>query len=349
MNNEIYKNASGCIVTYKPLFEPLLFNELNARCSGIKLVDRSSSSAAFSIIDYSKIITEIHESGFVFLQHIHPYMCKNEISGGASDFAVFIKMLERILSLFKEDDIFTCQCRIATDKVMEYSNGDLTNLLATFIGDKGYKISPKDAEIAVSLTLFDNMAYMGLSSLKDNVSEWTGGVLFYSKTDDIMCRAEFKIEEAFKVFEIELKEGMKALDLGAAPGGWTHFLCKKDIFVDAVDPANLNQVVLDNKNVRHYKMTAQEFAKNNVDKKYDIIVNDMKMDTNESIDILRDMSKHLNKDGICILTLKLSKEQVQKRINTAKKVLSNKFEKVKIKQLYYNRSEVTVYMKNRLD
>ena len=48
------------------------------------------------------------------------------------------------------------------------------------------------------------------------------------------------------------------------------------------------------------------------------------------------------------MTLKLPKEGVQKRINVVRKVLGERFGTVRIRQLYYNRSEATVYVKNKL-
>ncbi|MBO5199202.1 MAG: hypothetical protein J6B85_11915 [Lachnospiraceae bacterium] len=348
MNRENYSEAQGFIVTYKSLNEPLLFNELNGRCPGLKLLDRGEDSAAFTVPDYAAVVSEIRREDFIFLQHIHPFMCKCEITGSASDFSEFAKMLEGIRPYVAKEDTLTCQCRIAARRMMEYSNGELTNLLTSLLEKENYTVSLQDADTAVSLTIFDHFAYLGISCLADNCSDRAGGVLFYSKTDDIICRAEFKIEEAFKVFDVNVTKGMKALDLGAAPGGWTHYLSKRGIFVDAVDPAELNESVVRRENVAHYKMTAQEFAEKYVENAYDIIVNDMKMDTNESIDILCDMSRHLKTNGICLLTLKLPKQGVQKRINVARKVLSSKFEIVRVRQLYYNRSEVTVFVKNKL-
>jgi len=345
--DSIYQPVEGCIVSYKPFYEPLLFNELNARCNGIKLCDRADTSAAFSVMDYISILDEIEKEGFVFLQHIHPYQCKMQIVGTEADFAVYSSMLESVLPYLTAEDRLTCQCRIDTAVPFGYSNQDLTKFLSEQLKGKRLLIEPELADTAVSLTVYKETAYLGISRLEHNVSDWTGGVLFYSKADGVICRAEFKIEEAFKVFGIEIQDGMTALDLGAAPGGWTHFLSKCGVSVDAVDPANLEDAVRKEKNVKHYKMLAQEFAEKYKEKRYDIIVNDMKMDTNESIDILCDMSKQLKPEGCCLITLKLPKNNIQKRINVAKQVLSRYFETVQVRQLYFNRSEVTAFVSNK--
>lgn len=345
--DSIYQPVEGCIVSYKPYYEPLLFNELNSRCAGIKLCDRADTSAAFCVNNYVSILEEIEKENFVFLQHIHPYQCKGQIEGKQNDFSVYDNMLEAVLPYLTQEDRLICQCRIDTAVLFTYSNQDLTKFLSEQLQKRGLIITPETADTAVSLTVYKDTAYLGISRLQHNVSDWTGGVLFYSKAEGVICRAEFKIEEAFKVFGIDVQEGMTALDLGAAPGGWTHFLSEKGIFVDAVDPANLADAVVKQKNVNHYKMLAQEFAEKYNEKRYDLIVNDMKMDTNESIDILCEMSKQLKPDGCCLITLKLPKSNIQKRINVAKQVLLRYFESVRIRQLYFNRSEVTAYVKNK--
>ncbi len=348
MTKSAYEVAKGCIVSYKQLYEPLLFNELNEKCENIKLYERGKISSAFIIHNYNEIVKVIKKDGFIFMQHIHPFILDCTVTGSVDDFLEIIKMLKEVVQYIKKDDDLVVQCRIDSDKIMEFSNRELTNLISDDLRVSGFNVNPKEAKTCVSLTVLKNRAYIGISNLDDNVSTWTGGVLFYSNNENILCRAEFKIEEAFEVFKINIDSNLLALDLGAAPGGWSHFLSEKGIYVDAVDPACLDDRVLSCDKVKHYRMTAQEFSKNYPDKCYDIIVNDMKMDTNESIDIICEMSKQLKNNGVCILTLKLPKQNVQRRINIAKAVLSKKFAIVKMRQLYYNRSEVTIYMKNRI-
>lgn len=348
MDRKEYCGAAGFVANYKTSCEPLLFNELHGRLGGLELLERGNDGAAFSYGGFETVAEQIHREDFVFLQHIHPFMFSAQIGGDASDFPIFLKMLQGVAKHVDKEDVLVCQCRIVAKRQLSYSNGELTNALKVFLEKENYPVSAKEADTVISLTVFDRFAYMGVSRAEDNVSRRAGGVLFYAESEDMVCRAEFKIEEAFEVFGIQAGEGMRALDLGAAPGGWTHYLSKRGISVDAVDPAALDEAVLEQAKVRHYRMTAQEFARNNGEEQYDLIVNDMKMDTNQSMDILCQMSRLLKKNGECLMTLKLPKQGVQKRINTARKVLGERFETVRIRQLYYNRSEVTVYVKNKL-
>lgn len=342
--NSIYSKATGVVVSYKNQCENLIFNELNKEIQGIKLLDRSNGSAVFELADYQELVDKAHDNRFIFMQHIHPYMQMENITGNQSDMSVFLNMAEQMLDCLNSENTYICQCRIATDKEFEYSNADITNAISDFYKSKEIKIAVDNADSAISITVFDEKAYIGVSRLSDNVSEWCGGILFYSKSEDTICRAEFKLEEAFHYFKIAMESGSTALDLGAAPGGWSAFLAKQGIMVDAVDPANLDERVTANPNVKHYKMTAQEHIRKNPDKMYDIIVNDMKMDTNQSIDIFCEVSSQLKTGGIGIITLKLPKEKVTKRIQVAANILGRHFTTVVFKQLYYNRSEVTAYV-----
>lgn len=348
MDKNAYNMAAGFVVNYKTPCEPLLFNELHGRIAGLELLERGNSAAVFGLKGFGTAAEETHREDFVFLQHIHPFMSMGEIQGDASDLPQFLNMLQELTGYVEEGDVLVCQCRIVAERELSYSNGSLTESMASFLEGAGYTVSVREADTVISLTVFDRFAYMGISRAEDNVSRRAGGVLFYSHPESMICRAECKIEEAFEVFGIQAGEGKRALDLGAAPGGWTHYLSKRGVSVDAVDPAALDERVLRQPNVRHFRMTAQEFSRTHERDAYDLIVNDMRMDTNQSIDILCDMSRLLKEDGSCLMTLKLSGQGIQKRINVARKVLSGRFKAVRIRQLYYNRSEVTVYVRNKL-
>lgn len=347
MKETMYKPVKGMIVSYKNPCEELLFNEMNARWKGIRLLERGVDTAAFSVENYPAIVTETCDRPPVFLLHLHPFHIMGEITGSFQDQEVISEMFRQLEPYMEKQLPYICQCRIVGKKDFSYQTAEFAQWFLSHVEQKGYSIDPQAARHVISLTLFENHAYLGVSLLEDNISSRAGGVLFFSKTDDLICRAEFKLEEAFQVFQPRLpsteNRPVQALDLGASPGGWTHFLVRRGICVDAVDPAQMDAAVIKNPLVRHYPMTAQAFAKAYPEKKYDIILDDMKMDTNETVDIVVEMSRQLRSGGFAILTLKLPKKQIQKRINVAQKVLKDHFQQVKMKQLYYNRSEVTVF------
>ena len=120
-----------------------------------------------------------------------------------------------------------------------------------------------------------------------------------------MSRAEFKLLETMSVFEFELPNKGCALDIGASPGGWTGLLAERGLQVDAVDPGDLDQRIKSNRLVRHLRKRIQEYSPGQ--KRFAVIVNDMKMDARDSVDIMLRFGPHLAPDGLAIMTLKLPK------------------------------------------
>jgi len=82
--------------------------------------------------------------------------------------------------------------------------------------------------------------YVGYTHIK-TASPWPMGIPRLRYPSGAPSRAVLKIEEAFSTFfpsesiSSVLSPGMTAIDLGAAPGGWTWFLAKKQIYVQAID------------------------------------------------------------------------------------------------------------------
>lgn len=53
--------------------------------------------------------------------------------------------------------------------------------------------------------------------------------------------------------DLRLTSGMKAVDLGACPGGWTHQLVRRGMMVTAVDNGTMAQSLMDTGQVKHLR------------------------------------------------------------------------------------------------
>jgi 23S rRNA (cytidine2498-2'-O)-methyltransferase len=100
-------------------------------------------------------------------------------------------------------------------------------------------------------------AYVGTSAAPW-ASRWTMGIPRLRKPGRAPSRSTLKLAEAFVVFlqgrESELlRAGMRAVDLGAAPGGWTWQLAQRGIRVTAVDNGPLKGDVRDDALVTHLR------------------------------------------------------------------------------------------------
>jgi 23S rRNA (cytidine2498-2'-O)-methyltransferase len=71
-----------------------------------------------------------------------------------------------------------------------------------------------------------------------------GGAYRYEVPDDAPSRAFRKIEEALIAFDLPVRAGDVALELGAAPGGTAYALLRRGVHVIGVDPAAIDPHVL---------------------------------------------------------------------------------------------------------
>ncbi|WP_420630638.1 SAM-dependent methyltransferase [Candidatus Leptofilum sp.] len=195
----------------------------------------------------------------------------------------------------------------------------------------------------LSVVLAGDSAYIGLSLAVNNLSDWAGGVRRFAREKGQISRAEFKLLEALEIFKIDLPPRGRALDLGAAPGGWTRVLRQKEQYVTAVDPAWLHPTLQKDKAVRHLRLTAEEYLEDYPDT-YDIIVNDMRLDARDSARLMGEYGRYLYPYGMAIITLKLPEKGYESALDHGLNILRQKFTIAGARQLFHNRSEVTVYL-----
>jgi 23S rRNA (cytidine2498-2'-O)-methyltransferase len=184
------------------------------------------------------------------------------------------------------------------------------------------------------------MGYVGLSDVEQNLSSWAGGARRFAREPGQISRSEFKLLEALEVFALPLPEGGLALDLGAAPGGWTRLLRARGLRVVAVDPAALDPRLAGDRGIRHVRATAQQFFP--CRERFDLIVNDMRMDARDSARLMLDAAPCLRPEGHALMTLKLPAEGPEQVMHQALALLARRYRVLGARQLFHNRSEVTV-------
>lgn len=184
----------------------------------------------------------------------------------------------------------------------------------------------------------------GLSTPQQNLSDWAGGARRFGREEGQVSRSEFKLLEAFEVFGIELPQHGVALDLGASPGGWTRILRQRDQYVTAVDPGALDERVAADPGVRHKRMTAEIYLRDEPDQ-FDLIVNDMRMDARDSARLMASYAPLLYPHGAAIMTLKLPETRRSPILEHALDILRGTYTVAGARQLFHNRSEITVYLR----
>lgn len=308
-----------------------------AREIGDGLVERLDERSALCRLD--------EEFRPYFLQHRFPVLCEKGL-----DDAGFDTVVGTTLDLPWE----TLQgkryaLQLSANRRLDWPFGRLIPAWLERFGLCPEKRSDREPELIVSahFQVRDTVRiFAGISSVSDNLSPWSRGVCRIPRPVDAVSRAESKLLEALELVG-ELKPG-RALDMGAAPGGWTRVLVERGFEVDAVDPAELDSSVLKLPAAHHHRTTAGDYlGRNETD--YRLIVCDMKMEPLMVADLLLDCGRRLAPDGAVIATLKLGKkgnplpllEQALNKIRRAYTV-------VQARQLYFNRREVTVIARPRI-
>lgn len=127
------------------------------------------------------------------------------------------------------------------------------------------------------------------------------------------CKAAGKLQEALMVtgyFENHVDGHGIAIDVGSAPGGWTHQLARHMESVLSIDPANLHPSVLDLKNVIHIKKMSQnagaEIESILGDRKVSLLSCDANRHPERLGEMLAPALKYLQKGGLLVLTLKFT-------------------------------------------
>lgn len=177
---------------------------------------------------------------------------------------------------------------------------------------------------------------------------WPLGIPRLKLLPDAPSRSALKLEEALMTLlapeerEHLLRPGMRAADLGAAPGGWTWVLTREHLHVTSVDNGPLREHVLDTGLVEHLRADGFHWKP---DKPLDWMVCDM-------VEQPRRVAERMGEwiaQGWCrhaIFNLKLP---MKKRWDETRLCLDLFQERagrpllIRAKQLYHDREEITVF------
>jgi 23S rRNA (cytidine2498-2'-O)-methyltransferase len=199
-------------------------------------------------------------------------------------------------------------------------------------------------EYTVSVDIFQDRAYIGVNRTELLVRKELRGARKYAPGERPLNRAQHKLREALAAFDIELRPGMRALDLGAAPGGWTAVLADAGCAVVAVDKGELDEQVAPRPGVQHLRMSAQEALARDLGE-LDLIVNDMNLDPAESAELMCAFARRLRPGGIAVMTIKFVTAARRRHEREAIERLSRCYQDIRVRRLPHNRLEATAVMR----
>lgn len=192
-------------------------------------------------------------------------------------------------------------------------------------------------------------AYLGLS-FPEWSSEFADGIMRLKFPKNAPSRSTLKLEEAFHYFlprekyREYFRPTYQAVDLGAAPGGWTYQFVKEGVFVNAIDHGAIDQSLISSGLVAHLQEDAFSF---NPTKAVDWLVCDIVDKPSRVTKMLIKWIKRRDcKWIICNLKLPMKKryEELVKCLQLI--IVEGKIDSSQLmcKQLYHDREEVTLFV-----
>ncbi|MCG7568288.1 23S rRNA (cytidine(2498)-2'-O)-methyltransferase RlmM [Pseudoalteromonas sp. CnMc7-15] len=210
----------------------------------------------------------------------------------------------------------------------------------------------KNRPVLHVLFIASDTAYVGYSFSFNNSALYMGiPRLRYPK--DAPSRSTLKLDEAFMVFvpedeqEDRVRSGMKAVDLGACPGGWTYQLVRRGMFVQAIDNGPMDQALMESGQVKHYREDGFKFRPER--RNIDWLVCDMVEKPSRVTELMIDWAVNgFAKELIFNLKLPMKKRfdcvyENMQRIDQELREYGVKFN-LQAKHLYHDREEVTVHV-----
>ncbi len=212
----------------------------------------------------------------------------------------------------------------------------------------------RDDEALPRLHLFflsSDSAFIGLSH-PHNASPWFMGIPRLRFPHGAPSRSTLKLEEALLTLldagerERRLRPGMRAVDLGAAPGGWTWQLVQRHLHVIAVDNGPMDAALLDSGLVDHRREDGFRFRPA---KPVEWLVCDMVEQPGRIAHLVASwLAQGWCRDAIFNLKLPMKKryQEVQRCAAIIDQVLGDAGVAYQLgfKQLYHDREEVTGYL-----
>lgn len=187
-------------------------------------------------------------------------------------------------------------------------------------------------------------------SWPNNSAAWPMGIPRLKFPSQAPSRSTLKLEEAFLHFltekerEQRLRPGLQAVDLGAAPGGWTWQLVRRHIYVMAIDNGPMDNALLDSGLVKHKREDGFRYRP---PKPVDWLVCDMVEQPVRIAELCaRWLAQGWAREAIFNLKLPMKKryQELERCRDLIEQVLEGRAYQLRMKQLYHDREEVTAHL-----
>ncbi|PWK13893.1 SAM-dependent methyltransferase [Tumebacillus permanentifrigoris] len=285
----------------------------------------------------------LQEDEPIFLRHVQPVTQELSITRTRADLDMLINFVQDLTGVFTPGERVAVQVRKAPGVKCEYTPYGVKEAIDPILAQT-HEVEPviQKPDRIISIYLTAELLYWGISKPEENLSDWSGGAVRYKQEEGQISRAVFKLLEAEERFGLDLASFERALDIGAAPGGWSSLLLKRGLQVTAVDPGEMHADLLSNPNLKHLKNNAGDVRFE--EDAFDLLVCDMSWSPKQMSKLVFDLLDALQVGGTAIITVKLMHGKAFQAIKETVAAFGGQLELLKAKQLFHNRDELTLYL-----
>nr|WP_285891329.1 SAM-dependent methyltransferase [Paenibacillus pasadenensis] len=296
-------------------------------------------------LEREEVLQAIRNDKPIFLRYLQPVDASRELSLDADDLDWLGDWLR--LSKSKLDGLRVgVHIRKADGSPFPYSAADTRAVLDAVLAEAGAEPAHKQPDRLVAVYASKDTLYAGIGTPEEMLSDWPGGAVRFQREDGQISRAKFKLLEAEREFGLDYSTFSHALDIGAAPGGWTSLLLERGLKVTAVDPAELHPSLKAYRTLTVLRKNASEVKFE--PESFDLLVCDMSWSPMQmSRLVLDDITPALKSGGTAIVTVKLMHRKPLQTIREVKTRFSEHFIVEGARQLFHNREEITLYLKKK--
>ncbi|XEC92576.1 SAM-dependent methyltransferase [Paenibacillus tarimensis] len=280
----------------------------------------------------------------IFLRHLQPIDRELPLAGNADDLQELSNIVRHACIVFEERRV-AVHVRRAEGSSFPYSAADTKAVLDAVLTEIGSEQSLQHPDLILSVYAAKDRLLVGWGTPEELLSDWPGGAVRFQREEGQISRAKFKLLEAERVFGIRLEQFRQALDIGAAPGGWTSLLLERGLWVTAVDPAELHPSLTGHPRLTYWKKNASEVRFDTGG--FDLLVCDMSWSPLQMCKLVLSLQSSLAPGGSAIITVKLMHRKPLQTIRDVIAKFEEAFVLVKAKQLFHNRDEITLYLRRK--
>ncbi len=227
----------------------------------------------------------------------------------------------------------------------DFSSEDVALAVAdTWVHDGAPPVDLEDPEQILSVEIFQDLAFMGINPAERLLRKRLRRMRRWAPGQRPISRAELKLREAIDEFGLALPEDGRALDLGAAPGGWTRVLAEQMAEVVAVDPGDLDERVERLPNVTHLRCRTEELDPGRIGR-FDVLTNDMNLEPEVSAGLMCRLADLLQPGGLAVMTIKFMTARRGQHITQAVRTLETRYEAIEVSHMPHNARETTAVMR----